>query len=140
MDTKVSGIFAGAGTVIGLLAVTIKGLDRHIPEALFELFSGGFAGAFAGALIGLAVSGLWTLGSSVADEVNAGGNPFKVGLSAALTLCLIIGTIDLLFMQGTFIAVPMMTLLLSGSLDGTFWGCAEGMYDCVEEGCACFRN
>ena len=140
MDTKLSGIFAGAGTVIGLVAVTIKGLDRHIPEALFELFAGGLTGAFAGGWIGLAVSGLWALGSNVADEVNAGGNSFKVGLSAAFTLCMIIGAFDLLFMQGTFIVVPMMTLLLSGSLDGTFWGCAEGMYDCVEEGCTCFQN
>jgi hypothetical protein len=137
---KFGKFFAGAGAFSGLMYAFMFGLKQGGGGIIASLLYGVFSGTIGGYLLGLIVGGLWVWALQAADEVSAGGNPFKVGLTAASFLCVCLAVLDLIFFRGELIIFPLILIITTGSLDGTFWACPQGMYDCVEVGCHCFQN
>ena len=50
-------------------------------------------------------------------------NPFVQGLKFIFFAFICFGVIDVALLGGNFIAQPVLVIIASGSLEGTYWGC-----------------
>ena len=64
-------------------------------------------------------------------------DPFKQGIKFVFFICLALCVFDLILMEGTFLVSPVISILTTGSTEGTYWNCDNWVsYDegsrCVE--------
>ena len=62
-------------------------------------------------------------------------DPFKQGIKFVWFICLMLAFFDLALMRSTFIITPVLTILFTGSMDGTYWNCNDWVN--MDEGSFC---
>lgn len=66
------------------------------------------------------------------DAAKEHQNPLAQGAVFALVCALGVGFTDFALFQGKFVVSPLVTLLLDGNFDDSFWGCREHWIDTEE--------
>ena len=77
---------------------------------------------------------LWFITDAAIESASEQGKPFWQGAHFIWFFFMMLGVLDLM-MGGTFIIQPIISLLLDGNLNASFWGCDDWVS--VEEGSYC---
>lgn len=104
------------------------GTEGDLIDSLLNSGFTAFAGGYASAFVLFAIS----KAKETSSQYN---NPLMQGVQFAFFIVLFVGTFDLLLMRGIFFVKPFFSLLLTQSLEGTFWMCTDWVSG--EEGAYC---
>lgn len=118
---KWAGMGAGVGFSIGVVReIFFQALIETFTISDLLLLSLAFA--FAGGIIGALFFGIFSVTTDVISKID---NPVLKGVFLVfvpLGMCVVF---DLALLRGTLVFVPLMSFLLNGDIQGTYYTCAD---------------
>lgn len=125
---RATGTVAGLGAIWGFFSANGSIIDR-----LFNAVTVGMGLVFVLIFIGWLALLIF---ASVAPSFSTDAHPFKQGLQAAFMFFLVTLFIDGALLGQTFVVRPLLTLLVNGDWETTYYGCPTE-WVVIDEGSYC---